>query len=109
MTMEPAGRYESSRLGWAGFSNSETLAESCESVAVRGALYAIGISPQESGEYRTSWRVERDLYISPRYGPRAAARLWNDAPHAAAVEFSNRSVHTAQGVVARTAEFLGGG
>lgn len=108
MTTQPAGRYERSRLGWAAFSNSETLAEACESVAFRGALYGISISPQESGEYRTSWRVERGLYISQAYGPRVAARLWNDAPHAAAVEFSNRSVHTAQGIVARTAEFLGG-
>lgn len=101
------GEYLPDRRGWATFANSQTLAEACDAVAFRGALYAISISPEKSGVYRKSWKVERGLFISPRYGPRVASRLFNESQHAAAVEFGNRRSHRTHHIVSETAAFLG--
>lgn len=55
-------------------------------VAEKGKVYAETISPVASGEYRRSFRVEPVAHAGA-HGDRAGAKLYNDADHAAAVEW----------------------
>lgn len=57
-----------------------------------GMRYAVSISPEDTGEYKDSFRVEEghEITLVTRDGHRsrrAAARIVNDAPHAPNVEW----------------------
>lgn len=69
-----------------------------------GKAYAISISPDAPplGEgYITSFEVESGLVKTIARNPRACARLWNRAGHAAAVEWEH-----GHRILGRTVDFL---
>lgn len=106
-----AARYEPSDVGWAKIALSPSLLHACIAEAERGKAFAIGISPR-SGDgdgvpYADSFDVTPIVTSAFRRGPRVAAVLHNDAPHAAAVEFGNRRTPRPHRVLGRTAAYLG--
>ena len=100
--------YQPNDAGWAAIRMSPELLAACLAEAERGKTYAEGISPEDSGEYKRSFKVEATTVDIGRGGKRVAAELSNDAPHAAAVEFGNARTPRPRRILGRTAEFLGG-
>lgn len=98
--------YRPSKAGWDAIALSPQIQAACVAEAERGKPFAQSISPVRSGEYKSRFRVE-PATVAFRRGPRVAARLVNDAKHAAAVEFGNRRGGPAR-VLGKTAAFLGG-
>lgn len=104
-------RYEPSARGFAEMSMSPDILDACMAEAARGKAFAVGISPRsgddEGRPYADSFDVEATVVHYFRRGPRVAARLINNAPHAAAVEFGNKRMRKPHRVIGRTAAFLG--
>lgn len=104
--------YRPNQRGWDAVALSPQILAACVAEAERGMAYAITIAPRsDDGDgkpYADSFEVQA-VVVRFRQGPRVAARLLNDAPHAAAVEFGNRQTPRAQRVLGRTAAYLGGG
>ncbi len=79
--------------------------------AAKGA--AESLSPRVTGRYADSFAVEKDQTVTIAGEPRAAARLVNNAPYAAAVEYgysgdSAATTSSAHRVLARTLQALRG-
>lgn len=96
--------------------NGPELTRAVRLIAERGKVYAKSISPR-SGDlddlpYAESFEVQViqvRLLTRRGYSPRVAARLFNKAGHAAAVEWGNRrNGGNGQRVLGRTLEALGG-
>lgn len=104
--------YEPNEAGFKKMAVSPDILDACLAEAARGKAFAIGISPRsgdgEGRAYADSFDVEAEIVHGFRGGPRAAAVLVNDAPHAAAVEFGNKQTPRPQRVLGRTAAYLGG-
>lgn len=104
------GHYEPNRAGWAEFAMSPELLEACMAEARKGKRFAESIAPRSGDErgkpYADSFDVEATT-VTWRRGPRVAAKLVNDAPHAAAVEWGNKQTPEAHRVLGRTAAYLG--
>lgn len=86
--------YDMSRRGMAECAVGRELRDACRSVVVNHAMpYAVGISPEVTGQYRRSWRVVDTWTVLPAGDPmlRVATRLVNEAPHATAVEWGNKN------------------
>jgi predicted transcriptional regulator len=74
---------------------SDGVRDVVEKEAHRMAAYLAGIAPKDSGQYATSFKVTTGVDAHPRppeSGPRAAAFLINDAPHAKFLEYGSRTV-----------------
>ena len=114
--------YVKDQRGWTALANSNDFAQVSLAEARRGLEFARTISPRSSAEtrafferfygpradpraYADSFRIERVTTVFFG-GPRASAELWNDSPHAAAVEWGNEANRRAHRVMARTAEFI---
>lgn len=89
----PGGRgnstYKASYKGIGQMLNSDFVQDAMVDHAEKIKAYAISISPQSSGQYRTSFKIYRNRGLIAK-GIRAYARLYNEAPYAAAVEYGNR-------------------
>lgn len=68
------------------FMNGPEIQAVMVAVAEKGKAYAEQISPVQSGEYKGSFHVE-PVDHAGRRGDRAGARLFNDDPKSAAVEW----------------------
>lgn len=119
--------YEPSEAGWAKIQLSPQILAACVAEAERGKVFAQGISPRSTDEERSQFAdrfddpsiLTRKAYadsfdVQPGITndfrePRVAARLVNEADHAAAVEFGNRVTPKAHRVLGRTAAYLGDG
>ncbi len=99
--------------GWNALAMSPDILAACIKEAEKGKAFAISISPRSSRPrgkpYADSFDVVPSVNTSFRNGPRrrVCAFLFNDAPHAAAVEFGNRQTPQPHRVLGRTAAFLG--
>lgn len=80
-------RFEPDPRGVTQMLMSSKMQDAMVEVAESAAAYARSISPVDSGTYRDSFDVERAEFSTTRGGTRKGARLVNDAPHAAAVEW----------------------
>ena len=101
--------YEPNEAGWAKIAMSPDILDACVAEAKKGQAFAEGIAPR-SGDgdgvpYADSFDVVPAVTTAFRRGPRVTAFLFNDAPHAAAVEFGNKN-RRAQRVLGRTAQHL---
>lgn len=97
-------RYEPDFRGTGeGMTSPEMLAVML-AAAEAGKAFAERIAPHRTGEYASSFRVEGVLRGGPRNN-RAEARLINDSPHAAAVEWRN---HGGERVLGRTVDVIEG-
>lgn len=82
--------YEASYKGIGQMLNSDFIQDAMVDRAEKIKAYAISISPQGStSRYRSSFKIYRNRGLIAK-GIRAYARLVNDAPYAAAVEYGNR-------------------
>lgn len=98
--------YTPSAAGFKAMRNGPEIQAVCVAVAEKAKGYAVSIAPRDSGEYASSFQVDRITVIftsGPGKGPRVGARLVNKAPYAAAVEW--RHGHR---VLGRTLDFLAG-
>ena len=104
-------RYEPNRSEWDKIVMSPEIQEACLEEARKGQRYAESIAPRSGDDegvpYADSFDVEA-VVVHWFGGPRVAARLVNDAPHAAALEFGNKRTPHPHRVLGRTAEYLGG-
>lgn len=103
-------QFEMDRAGIAELAVGQALKDATLSVVAHRAMpYAISISPHGStGNYVSSWRVEETFAIIAGLR-RAACKLVNDSPHAAAVEWvSARGFGRGYGVLRRTLANLNG-
>lgn len=115
--------YEPDRVGWNQIASGPDVLAACLAEAERGATFARSISPRSSeatraafgarfgprdgARYADSFVVEATTVTFRGTPPRAAARITNTAPHAAAVEFGNKATPRGRHILARTAAFLG--
>lgn len=82
--------FKASYKGIGQMLNSDFVQDAMVDHAEKIKAYAIGISPQGStSRYRSSFKIYRIRVLASK-GIRAGARLYNEAPYAAAVEFGNR-------------------
>lgn len=99
--------YKANKAGIGEFLLSHGVYEGVKTKADDGKAFAEAISPvgkppedKSPGLFRASWRVEESFVII-RGKPRVAAKLLNDAPYAAAVEWgwggTKANPHTAKG------------
>lgn len=101
----PGGiRYESNISGTNELMTSPEMLALMTAAAQAGMAYAQRISPVESGEYVSSFRIEGDLRGGPRHN-RAEARLINESGHAADVEWRN---HGGERILGRTVDAIEG-
>lgn len=103
-------RYVPNKAGWDKIAMSPELLEACMAEARKGKRFAEAIAPRSGDErgkpYADSFDVEATV-VTWRRGPRVAAQLVNDAPHAAAVEWGNTQTPEPHRVLGRTAAYLG--
>ena len=102
--------YRPSRAGVAKFLRSPQISAALLAIAENGKTYAESISPRETGDYASSWKVSRSTF-TVKGEPRAAAKLENTSGHAAAVEFgyagrANRPGQSRHRVLGRTLEHM---
>jgi hypothetical protein len=81
-------RYEKNIKGLNELMRSAGVRDHLRAVAEAAIPYAQEISPERTGEYKASFRVETTDSGGP-LGNRAAAYLINDSPHAARVEWED--------------------
>lgn len=94
-------RYKPDRKGTQEILNTPVMAKAMLSAAEHGANYARSISPRRTGTYARSFDVQ-PMTVLIGGKPRVAARLMNQAPYAAAVEWGRGG----QRVLGRTLEEL---
>lgn len=83
-------RFKASYSGIGRMLNSDFIQDAMHDHAQKIKDYAISISPQgTSSRYRSSFVIYK-IRVLASGGIRAGARLYNEAPYAAAVEFGNR-------------------
>lgn len=94
-------RYRADYKGTGELMNSVEMRNMLREVAEKGRVFAIGISPERTGEYVKSFEVTTSAHAGT-HGDRAEATLVNTSAHAAHVEWQD-GYH----VLARTADALG--
>ncbi len=92
--------YKPDRRGMAQMASSDEVRRIVEQRAEQAKEWAEAHSPRMTGTYARSFRVESDT--SGGWDGRASARLVNDAPHAALVEWANGSHVLARAAAAVT-------
>lgn len=98
--------YRPNQEGLRALANGPEVRAMLREIAEKAKAHAESIAPVDTGEYAGAFRiVETTVEIDGR--PRAAARLENFAPHAAAVEWANAQDPTADRVLGRTLDALG--
>lgn len=97
-------RYEYDYAGTNRAMTSPEMLAVLVEAAEAGKAFAQRIAPVRTGEYEKSFRIEGELRGGPRHD-RAEARLVNDSPHAADVEWRN---HGGERILGRTADFIEG-
>lgn len=98
--------YQTNRAGIAECAVGPELRHAVGDIAERRARpYAISISPVETGEYVSSWRVENDHYTTIRDMRRVAAWLVNFSDHAVYVEVGT-GTNPAHHVLSKTLGYL---
>lgn len=93
--------YKPSYTGLRALMNGPEMQAMLRQVAEKGVPFAQSVSPARTGEYRGSFRVETRANGGV-HGDRAEAKIINDSPHAARVEWQD-GYH----VLNRTAAALG--
>lgn len=93
-------RYKPDLAGTNDLMNGPEMQNMLRSAAEKGRIFAIGISPERTGEYARSFDVTVKAHGGP-HGDRAEAALVNYSPHASHVEWQD-NYH----VLARTADFI---
>jgi hypothetical protein len=81
-------RYKPDLKGTNELMRSAGVRDHLRSVAEAAIPYAESISPERTGDYKASFRVETTDSGGPRDN-RASAYLVNDSPHAARVEWED--------------------
>lgn len=80
--------------------NSDFVQDAMVDRAEKIKTYALTISPSSSGQYRESFTIYRNRgFVSG--GVRAYARLYNEAPYAAALEYGTRKHPRGQRILGR--------
>lgn len=98
-------RYVPDHKGMARLLLSDGMEGLAVHVASRAKRHAEGISPHESGKYRSSFKVVPvGIPGRGRFSPRAGAVLINEADHAANVEWGGR--RGGHKVLTRTREWV---
>jgi hypothetical protein len=99
--------YRPNREGFAELAVSPQVRAALLEVGLTAKTYAEGLSEEfrRTGEYAGAFEVT-ELTVIHRRGPRAAVRLENTAPHAAAVEWGTRSEQKPHRVLGRTLDAL---
>lgn len=82
--------FEASYKGIGQMLNSDFIQDAMVDRAEKIKSYALTISPTSSGQYRTSFVIYRNRGFVAG-GVRAYARLYNEAPYAAAIEYGTRA------------------
>lgn len=101
-------RYEPNEAGWAALVVGPEMTAIVVAEAERGKVFAEGISPVDSGEYRDAFEVEATTVMLGRpRRRRAAAILRNTSGHSAAVEYGNAKSPNPNRVLGKTAAHLG--
>lgn len=109
--------YKPSEAGFRAMANGPEIRAALRAEAERAKLIAQGLAQEfrVTGEYAESFKVEEDTieWRGRIAGPRAAARLINTAPYAAAVEWGYEGrakgpSSSAHHVLKRTLDALGG-
>lgn len=86
----PRSSFKASYKGIGQMLNSDFIQDAMVDRAEQVKAYAISISPQgDTGRYRESFKIYRNRVLASG-GIRAIARLYNEAPYAAAVEYGTR-------------------
>lgn len=93
-------RYKPDYTGTGELMNSPEMVEVMRQVAEKGIPFAESISPERTGEYKSSFEVTSRSHGGV-HGDRAEAQVVNTSEHAAHVEWQD-GYH----VLARTAEAL---
>lgn len=93
-------RYKPDYAGTNKLMNGPEMQVMLRSAAEKGRIFAIGISPERTGEYLRSFEIETKAHGGV-HGDRAEATLTNTSPHAGHVEWQD-GYH----VLARTADFI---
>jgi hypothetical protein len=96
-------RYSADIPATGRFMRSQAMQDVVRGAAEKGEAFARSIAPERTGDYKASFSVSVRSDGGLR-GDRAEARIVNSSPHATYVEW--RDGHH---VLARTADFLGGG
>lgn len=95
-------RYTPDIAGTGRLMKGPEMQEMVRSAAEKGKAFAESISPVETGEYKSSFRVEVTAHGGTGVGgDRAQANLINDSDHATDVEWVD-NYH----VLARTADYI---
>jgi hypothetical protein len=94
-------RYKPDYAGLGRLMNGPEMQAMLRRVAERGVPFAVSVSPERTGEYKASFRVEVRSHGGV-HGDRAEAKIVNSSPHAARVEWQD-GFH----VLNRTAQALG--
>ena len=106
--VRPDSNYEWSTAAWRRIAMDTDILAACVAEAERAKVYAEGLAPVDSGQYKASFKVSPTTTTFPVYGTRVSAELANEAPYAAAIEFGN-SRSAQRRVMQQTAAYLGGG
>ena len=105
--------FKPNQAGFKAMANSPELHAACAAAADEAKAIAEGLSQdfRVTGEYADSFEVTDETidWHGEYPGPRAAGRLTNHAPYAAAVEWGNEHVDQPHHVLKRTLDALGGG
>lgn len=96
-------RYTASYSGLRELMRGQEMQQVMREVAEKGMEYAISISPEHTGEYRSSFEVtvSADGGVIPP-GARAEAQLVNTSDHAVNVEWQD-----GHHILTRTLDYLG--
>lgn len=116
--------YRSNPAGWKAIANSPGVVAALRAVAEKAKVHAEALAEpfrsdddsEEHKHYADSFEVRDETvqWTGEHPGPRAAARLQNTAPHAAAVEYGYAgradapNENSAHRVLGRTLNFLEG-
>lgn len=101
----PGGiRYSPDIRGTNELMTGEEMLAVMEAAAQAGMSYAQNISPVDTGDYVSSFRIETEHRGGPQHD-RAEARLVNDSDHAADVEWRN---HGGERILGRTVDAIEG-
>jgi hypothetical protein len=92
--------FEASYKGIGQMLNSDFIQDAMVDRAEKIKAYALSISPTSSGEYRTKFKIYRNRGFVAG-GVRAYARLYNEAPYAAAIEYGTRRNPRGQRILGR--------
>ena len=84
-----AARYEMNFEGLGRVMRGQGMQAMLRREAERGKQYAEVIAPEDTGQYKASFRVSSASRGRGRWADRAVAELHNDAAHALLVEYTD--------------------